>query len=83
MSSLVGQQVFEDDHYVGIVEREFVCTWGRRKGLIQSIQVSGMDVTWKRSHIPGILYWSGTWKNKLNPFANYSVGTSRKRVRFE
>ena len=71
----VGDRVLLDgDTYVGIVERVFYRTWGRRKGSVQSIQVSGMDVWWKRIHVPGILHWSnGRWKNKGCQRALYTV----------
>ena len=73
--SLVGHRVLVDGGtYVGTVEREYYCTWGRRKGSVHSIQVSGMEVRWRRIYLPGILYWSkGRWRNKLWPEAEYTV----------
>ncbi len=76
MTSLVGQNVFLDHNCLGRVEKEFICTWGKRKGMINSIQVSGMDVKWRKIHIPGILYFSvkkRKWINKLNINGIYSV----------
>ena len=83
--SRVGDRVFADDEYVGVVEKEFICTWGRRKGRLHSIQVSCMYVTFKRIRVPGILYWSGThkrWTNKLRSDVTYTLlrGSQVERV---
>ena len=75
MTPRVGQRVFlEDTEYVGKVERIFFRTWGTRKGAVHSIQITGMDVWWRRIHIPGILYLSkGSWTSKLFPNAKFTV----------
>ena len=78
--TLVGDRVHADGEYVGVVEREFRRTWGRRKGDVQSIQVSGMDVTFRRIRNPGILFWSEArkkWMNKLHPDVTYTVRRSK------
>ena len=79
--SLVGHLVFLDGICVGKVEKEFFRSWSPRKGALQSVQVSGMDVQWKRTRLPGCLYWEEKqkrWKNKLRPDAMYSVRRPRK-----
>lgn len=82
MTTYIGYHVSADGEHVGVVEREFVCTWGPRRGLIHSVQVSGMDVVWKRIRIPGILYWSsrkrgdGRWVNRLRPDVRYTLRRS-------
>lgn len=78
--TLVGACVHADGEYVGVVEKEFRRTWGRRKGDVQSIQVSGMDVTFRRIRHPGILFWSEArkkWMNKLRPDVTYTVRRSK------
>ena len=78
--SLVGDYVHADGEYVGVVEKEFRRTWGRRKGHVQSIQVSGMDVAFKRIRLPGVLFWCETrkkWMNKLSPHVAYTVRQSK------
>lgn len=78
--SLVGDRVDADGEYVGVVEKEFRRTWGRRKGDVQSIQVSGMDVTFRRIRNPGILFWCETrkkWMNKLRPDVAYTLRRSK------
>lgn len=75
MTPRVGQRVLLDDtEYVGDVERIFVRTWGKRRGAVHSIQITGMDVQWRRIRVPGILYFSeGNWINKLFPTAKFTV----------
>jgi hypothetical protein len=72
----VGNRVFEDGVYIGRVERVFECTWGVRKGCVQSIQVGGCDIVRRRFTVPGVLFWSmaeGCWKNNFALTRTYCV----------
>lgn len=72
----VGKRVFENDKCIGKVERVFTCTWGRRKGSVHSIQVSGCDIEHRRFTVPGVLFWSvaeGCWKNNFALMRRYCV----------
>lgn len=72
----VGERVFQDGVCIGQVERVFVCTWGRRKGSVQSIRVSGCDIVRRRFTVPGVLFWSvaeGCWKNNFALLSRYRV----------
>lgn len=75
----VGQQVFEDGVCIGHVERVFICTWGRRKGLVHSIQLSGRDIVRRRFTLSGVLFWSvaeGCWKNNFALMRRYRIDSS-------
>ena len=62
---MLGSDVFANGEYVGKVERVFMCTWGKRKGRINSVEVSGMHTCIGTN---GVLYWNASkcrWQNRL------------------